>query len=89
MTMQDDFIEWQKETLKAIELWTIRLKTEALKQKTYSGAINFLSRSKPELSGSFKGNTDELFREITRTMFSDAAKMVREEALKQEVAKDE
>lgn len=89
MTMQDDFIEWQNETLKEIELWTTRLKSEALKQKTYSGAINFLNRSKPELLGSFRGNTDELFREVTRNMFSDAAKMVREEALKQEVAKDE
>lgn len=81
----EDFIEWQKATAKEIELWTIRLKNEALKQKTYSGAIGFLSRSKPELSGSFKGTTDELFREVTRNMFSDAAKMIRDEALKQEV----
>lgn len=85
----EDFIEWQKETAKEIELWTIRLKNEALKQKTYSGAISFLNHSKPDLSNSFKGNTDELFREVTRNMFSDAAKMIREEALKQEVGKDE
>ncbi|RHW53688.1 hypothetical protein DS835_07025 [Lactobacillus bombicola] len=83
--MQDDFIEWQKETLKAIELWTIRLKNEALKQKTYSGAISFLKRSKPDLSGCFKGNTDELFRETIRNIFTDAEKLVREEALKREV----
>lgn len=85
----EDFIEWQKATAKEIELWTIRLKNEALKQKTYSGAISFLKRSKPDLSNSFKGNTDELFREVIRNMFTDAEKLVRDEALKQEVGKDE
>lgn len=85
MTMQDDFIEWQKETAKEIELWTIRLKDEALKQKTYNGAISFLKRSKPDLSGYFKGNTDELFREVIRNIFTDAEKLVRDEALRREV----
>ena len=46
--MENDFLLWQQETFKAIELWTIRLKNEAVKQKTYKGEINYLNKNSPD-----------------------------------------
>ena len=81
--MQDEFLSWQDETLKAIELWTIRLKNEALKQKTYSSAINFLKQNRPGLPHSYQGSAQEQFQSVVRSMFDEATRMVIDEANKQ------
>ena len=87
--MQNELIEWQDETLKAIELWTIRLKNEALKQKTYSSAINFLKQNRPGLPHSYQGSAQEQFQSVVRSMFDEATRMVIDEANKQVIIHEE
>ena len=83
--MENDFLSWQEETFKAIELWTIRLKNEALKQKTYKGAINYLNKNRPGLPSSYQGSASEQFQSVIRSMFDEAKKMVYDEAQSQEI----
>lgn len=88
MFMQDDFIKWQSETLKEIELWTVRLKNEAMKQKTYSNAVNFLKQNRPGVPHSYQGSAQEQFQSVVRSMFDEATRMVIDEANKQEIKHD-
>ena len=81
----NDFIEWQSEVLKGIDLWTTNLKNEALKQKTYKGAINYLNKSRPDLPRSYSGTASEQFQSVIRSMFDEAKKMVYDEAQSQEI----
>ena len=85
----NDFIEWQSEVLKGIDLWTTNLKNEALKQKTYKGAINYLNKSRPDLPRQYQGTASEQFRSVIRSMFDEAKKMVYDEAQSQEINHEE
>ena len=79
--LNKEFLDWQEETFKAIELWTIRLKNEALKQDTYKGAINYLDINYPSPICAHEGSPSEQFR----SMFDEAKKMVYDEAQSQEI----
>lgn len=81
----EEFSEWQNEAKTAIELWTIRLKNEALKQGSYEEAIDYLNRNCPDLPRSYQGTASEQFQSVIRSMFDEAKKMVYEEAQSQEI----
>ena len=81
----EEFSEWQNETKTAIELWTIRLKNEALKQGSNNEAIDYLNRNCPDLPRSYQGTASEQFQSVVRSMFDEAKKMVYEEAQLQEI----
>ena len=83
--LNDEFLKWQEETFKAIELWTIRLKNAALKQKTYKGAINYLDINYPSPLCAHEGLPSEQFQSVIRSMFEEAKKMVCDEAQSQEI----
>ena len=83
--INDEFLKWQEETFKAIELWTIRLKNAALKQKTYKGAINYLDINYPSPLCAHEGLPSEQFQSVIRSMFEEAKKMVYDEAQLQEI----
>lgn len=85
----NDFIEWQSEVLKGIDLWTTNLKNEALKQKTYKGAINYLNKNRPDLPRAYQGTASEQFQSVIRSMFDEAKKMVYDEAQSQEINHEE
>lgn len=80
-----EFLDWQEETFKTIELWTIRLKNEALKQDTYKGAINYLDINYPSPICAHEGSPSEQFQSVIRSMFEEAKKMVYDEAQSQEI----
>lgn len=83
--LNKEFLDWQEETFKAIELWTIRLKNEALKQDTYKGAINYLDINYPSPICTHEGSPSEQFQSVIRSMFDEAKKMVYDEAQSQEI----
>ena len=83
--LNEEFLKWQEETFRAIELWTIRLKNEALKQDTYKGAINYLNKNRPGLLSSYQGSASEQFQSVIRSMFDEAKKMVYDEAQSREI----
>ena len=81
----EEFLEWQSETKIAIELWTIRLKNEALKQGSNNEAIDYLNKNCPDLPRSYQGTASEQFQSVIRSMFDEAKKMVYDEAQLQEI----
>lgn len=81
----EEFSEWQNETKIAIELWTIRLKNEALKQGSNNEAIDYLNRNCPDLPRDYQGTASEQFQSVIRSMFDEAKKMVYDEAQNQEI----
>ena len=85
----EEFSEWQNETKTAIELWTIRLKNEALKQGSYEEAIDYLNRNCPDLPRDYQGTASEQFQSVIRSMFDEAKKMVYDEAQSQEIKHEE
>ncbi|QHJ85753.1 MAG: hypothetical protein [Cystoviridae sp.] len=78
----EEFSEWQNETKIAIELWTIRLKNEALRQGSNNEAIDYLNKNLPR---SYQGTASEQFQSVIRSMFDEAKKMVYDEAQSQEI----
>ncbi|MBC6360547.1 hypothetical protein [Lactobacillus apis] len=81
----EEFLEWQNETKTAIELWTIRLKNEALKQGSYEEAIDYLNRNCPDLPRDYQGSANKRFQSVIRSMFDEDKKMVYDEAQSQEI----
>lgn len=81
----EEFSEWQNETKIAIELWTIRLKNEALKQGSYEEAIDYLNRNCPDLPRDYQGSANKEFQSVVRSMFDEAKKMVYDETQSQEI----
>ena len=81
----EEFSEWQNETKIAIELWTIRLKNEALKQGSYEEAIDYLNRKCPDLPRDYQGSANKEFQSVVRSMFDEAKKMVYDETQSQEI----
>ena len=82
----EEFLEWQSETKIAIELWTIRLKNEALRQGSNNEAIDYLNKNLPR---SYQGAASEQFQSVIRSMFDEAKKMVYDEAQSQEINHEE
>lgn len=85
----EEFSEWQNETKTAIELWTIRLKNEALKQGSYNKAIDYLNRNCLSLPRDYQGSANKRFQSVIRSMFDEAKKMVYDEAQSQEINHEE
>ena len=81
----EEFLEWQSETKIAIELWTIRLKNEALRQGSNNEAIDYLNKNCPDLPRLDQGTASEQFQSVIRSMFDEAKKMVYDEAQSQEI----
>lgn len=84
----EEFLEWQSETKIAIELWTIRLKNEALRQGSNNEAIDYLNKNYPDLPRDYQNYQeliDEQFQSVIRSMFDEAKKMVYDEAQSQEI----
>ena len=78
----EEFSEWQNETKTAIELWTIRLKNEALKQGSNNEAIDYLNRNCPDLPRdyqNYQGLIDEQFQLLIRYVFAEAEHMIIQE----------
>ena len=78
----EEFLEWQSETKIAIELWTIRLKNEALKQGSYEEAIDYLNRNCPDLPRDYQNYQeliDEQFQSLIRYVFAEAEHMIIQE----------
>lgn len=83
----NDFKKWQEDTLRKAIYWGKKLTEEALKQKTYSDAMNFLDE---DLLG-IHSSESPLIREVymlVRTMIGDAKKVVIRKALETEVKHD-
>ena len=70
----EEFLEWQSETKIAIELWTIRLKNEALRQGSNNEAIDYLNKNCPDLPRAYQGTASEQFQSVIRSMFDEAKK---------------
>ena len=86
----EEFLEWQSETKIAIELWTIRLKNEALRQGSNNEAIDdYLNKNCPDLPRDYQGSANKEFQSVVRSMFDEAKKMVYEEAQLQEINHEE
>ena len=71
----NDFKKWQEDTLRKAIYWEKKLTEEALKQKTYSDAMNFLDE---DLLG-IHSSESPLIREVymlASTMTSDAKKAI-------------
>lgn len=81
----EEFSEWQNETKTAIELWTIRLKNDALKQGSNNEAIDYLNKNCPSLPQDYQGSANKRFQSVVRSMFDEAKKMVYEETQLQEI----
>lgn len=85
----EEFLEWQSETKIAIELWTIRLKNEALRQGSNNEAIDdYLNKNCPDLPRDYPNYQeliDEQFQSVIRSMFDEAKKMVYDKAQNQEI----
>lgn len=75
----EEFSEWQNETKTAIELWTIRLKNEALKQGSNNEAIDYLNRNCPDLLRDYQELIDEQFQSLIRYVFAEAEHMIIQE----------
>ena len=80
----EEFSEWQNETKTAIELWTIRLKNEAIKQGSNNEAIDYLNRNCPDLLcpdllRDYQELIDEQFQSLIRYVFAEAEHMIIQE----------
>lgn len=75
----EEFSEWQNETKTSIELWTIRLKNDALKQGSYEEAIDYLNKNCPDLPRDYQNYQeliDEQFQSLIRYVFAEAEHMI-------------
>lgn len=87
MSTIEDFKKWQEDTLRKAMYWESKFTEEALKQKTYSDAMNFLDE---DLLG-IHSSESSLIREVymlVSTMIGDAKKVVIRKALETEVKHD-
>lgn len=78
----EEFLEWQSETKIAIELWTIRLKNEALRQGSNNEAIDYLNKNCTDLPRDYQNYQeliDEQFQSLIRYVFAEAEHMIIQE----------
>lgn len=66
---------------KVIEGLTESLVNEALKKGTYKTGYNWLKRNTPQLESSFRGDPQDQFRVLLRSIFQEAAKRVKDQAM--------
>ena len=78
----NDFQKWRADTEQQIGDWTNWLFYEALKKGTYNAGIHWLQKNKPEMPSSYKATASETFSTVIRTIYDDAIKKVRYEAMK-------
>ena len=84
----EDFKKWQEDTLRKAIYWESELTEEALKQKTYNDALEFLDKN---LQVDIHDCDDPTIREfylLVSTMIGDVRKVVIRKALETEVKHD-
>lgn len=84
----EDFKKWQEDTLRKVIYWESKLTEEALKQKTYNDALEFLNKN---LQVDIHDCDDSMIREfylLVSTMIGDVKKVVIRKALETEVKHD-
>lgn len=84
----EDFKKWQEDTLRKAIYWESELTEEALKQKTYNDALEFLEEN---LQIDIHDCDNPVIREfymLVSTMMGDVRKVVVRKALETEVKHD-
>lgn len=81
-----EFQEWIKKNQDEINYWTTWLVFKAKKEgKTYSGAMRWLRKNRPDTLRNFHATATETFTSTITAMFDDATIKVRDEALGKEI----
>lgn len=84
----EDFKKWQEDTLRKAIYWESELTEEALKQKTYNDALEFLEEN---LQIDIHDCDNPVIREfymLVSTMMGDVRKVVVRKALETEIKHD-
>lgn len=85
-----DFQNWIENTRKDADDWVIYLVYQSKKSgKTYSGAVRWLNKNKPELPGKFTASPSEVVANVVRSIYEEAVIKVRNEGLDREVDNDD
>lgn len=84
-----EFKSWIRDVNQGIEDWTEYLKFKSKKEgKTYTGAIAWLRKNRPESPRSFHATGCESFSGVIQAMYDDATIDVRNEGLDKKVNDD-
>lgn len=85
-----DFQNWIENTRKDADDWVIYLVYQSKKNgKTYSGAVHWLNKNKPELPGKFTVAPSETVANVVRSIFEEAIVKVKNEGLDRKVDEDD
>lgn len=77
-----EFQNWIKQSQDDINYWTTWLFFKAKEEgKTYSGAMRWLRKNRPDTPRSFHATATETFTSTIQAMFDDATIKVRDEGL--------
>ena len=84
----EDFKKWQEDTIRKAIYWKSELTEEALKQKTYNDALEFLDKNLQVDIHDCDGPMIREFYLLVSTMIGDVKKVVIRKALETEVKHD-
>ena len=85
-----DFQNWIEKMKNDADDWVIYLIYQSKKNgKTYSGAMRWLNKNKPELPGKFTAAPSEVVANVVRSIYEEAIIKVKNEGLDREVDNDD
>lgn len=85
-----DFQNWIEKMKNDADDWVIYLVYQSKKNgKTYSGAMRWLSKNKPELPGKFTAAPSETVANVVRSIFEEAIVKVKKEGLDRKADDDD